>query len=301
MGCYTYRLFNPFNTSVISTADPENVQAVLATKFHDFDLGESWAHFRAQLKPQFTRDQVSDLDAADHHLQILYRALPAENSSGWTEEADLLPLIYRFTMDVSTEFLFGQSVNSQTSALQAQDSGNMNDAQEDMDFAEAMNLAQEHLAWRIRLFGLYWLSRPKKFRQACKTVKDFADHFVRIALDPDYKRPAPLPGQKEKFVLLDALVAETRDPTEIRDQVLQILLAGRDTTSALLSWTFLLLCRHPSEFTKLREAIISQFGTEQSPREQLTFASLKACKPLSHVLHEVLRLYPLIPINGRAQ
>ena len=39
------------------------------------------------------------------------------------------------------------------------------------------------------------------------------------------------------FVFLDALIAETKDPKVIRDQLVNILLAGRDTTACLLSWT----------------------------------------------------------------
>jgi len=31
----------------------------------------------------------------------------------------------------------------------------------------------------------------------------------------------------------------------------------------------------------------------------MTFASLKACKAITHILYETLRLYPLAPINGR--
>jgi cytochrome P450 len=132
MGCNTFRNFGLFNFSMVSTAEPENIQAILATKFHDFDLGpsrrdsfhamlgngiftaegEAWAHYRNQLKPQFTRDQVSDLEAVDRHLQVLFKVLPQENASGWIESVDVQPLIYRFIMDVSTEFLFGESVNS---------------------------------------------------------------------------------------------------------------------------------------------------------------------------------------------
>lgn len=261
--------------------------------------GEAWAHYRNQLKPQFTRDQVSDLESADRHLQVMFKVIPQEDSNGWVESVDLMPLFYRFTMDVSTEFLFGESVNSQSAALHSQDSGNTKKVQEDMDFAEAISYAQEYIFWRIRLRGLYWLAKSKEFKKACKVVKDFGDHFVKIALDPNYKRAPVTVGQKEKFVMLDAMVAETRDPVEIRDQILHLLLAGRDTTSALLSWTILLLARHPEEFEKLRATVINHFGTEEGPTQELTFTSLKACKPITHVLYEAMRLYPLLPVNGR--
>jgi cytochrome P450 len=320
MGCHTYRV-NSLMGSMISTADPENIQAILATKFVDWDLGptrkemfyevlgngiftaerEEWGHYRSQLKPQFTRDQVSDLEGADRHLELLFKALPAEDEKGWVEATDLLPFLYRFTLDVSTEFLFGQSVNSQSATLHSQDSGNTRDAdlQANIDFADAMTYTQEFISWRMRLSRFAILMSDKKFKQACKTVKDFADKFVHIALDPDFKTPVYREGEKGKYVLLHELTKEVRDPIELRDQVLHILLAGRDTTSALLGWSLALLSRHPETFSHLRRTVIEHFGTEANPTAELTFSSLKACKELTHVLYETLRLYPLVPLNGR--
>lgn len=62
---------------MISTIDPENLKAILATQFNDFSLGTrhrefypllgdgiftldgaGWSHARGLLRPQFTRDQV---------------------------------------------------------------------------------------------------------------------------------------------------------------------------------------------------------------------------------------------------
>lgn len=260
--------------------------------------GEAWAHYRHQLKPQFTRDQVSDLESADKHLSILFKALPEENADGWIKSVNLLPLLFNFTMDVSTEFLFGQSCNSQSTLLHSSDSGNSIAEKENQEFADAMKYAQDVIAWRIRLQKLAWFKEGKKFDQACATVKAFADKYVRLALSEDYKTKTSS-EKRAKFVLLDALVDETRDPIELRDQILHILLAGRDTTSALMSWVILLLSRSPSDFLSLRTTIISQFGTLSNPTQDLTFESLKACKPLTHVLYEAMRLYPLVPVNGR--
>jgi len=315
MKCNTYRVFGVFNSSGVTTSDPENIQAILATKFHDFDLGierevnfadmlgdgiftaplDRWPHFRGQMKPQFTREQVSDLDAANRHLQVLFRALPSENNEGWVQFVDLKPMIYRFTMDVSTEFLFGSSVNSQTNAIHSLESSleASERAVQDQKFAEAMDFAQDYLARRIPLNSYYWLMNSKEFQQACKTVKEYASRLVSVALDPDHK------PSTEKFVLLDALVAETRNPVELRNQALQILLAGRDTTSSLLSWVILLLSRDPAEYQKLRGVVLSHFGTESAPTQEITFSSLKSCREITYVLYEAMRLFPLVPINGR--
>lgn len=155
MGVNTYRVHDSFYHSTIYTSSPQNMQAILATKFHDYELGpsrtenmfellghgiftadgEAWSRYREQLKPQFSHEQISDLESADRHLRILFRALPQERA----EEVDLLPLLLRFTMDVNTEFLFGKSVNSQTTALQSLDSGNTKAMQAEEKFVEAMH------------------------------------------------------------------------------------------------------------------------------------------------------------------
>lgn len=89
----------------------------------------------------------------------------------------------------------------------------------------------------------------------------------------------------------------TKDPIELRSRLLNVLLANRDTIAALLSWTTLLLSRHPV-FCKLREAIIANFGTYEDP-QNITFATLKACTYLQQVIDETLRLFLSLPTNAR--
>jgi hypothetical protein len=99
-------------------------------------------------------------------------------------------------------------------------------------------------------------------------------------------------------VFLAELVKSTRDPLELRSQLLNILLAGRDTTAGLLGWTFYVLARNPAAYAKLRKVILDTFGTYSNPRD-ITFANLKACGHLQHVLSEILRLYATVPLNSR--
>ena len=75
--------------------------------------------------------------------------------------------------------------------------------------------------------------------------------------------------------------------------------AGRDTTSALLSWIFYYLATKPHVFNKLREEIIKDFGETLEPNTKIDFARLKSCKYLQYVISETLRLTPVVPINLR--
>ncbi|KAI9882165.1 MAG: hypothetical protein M1823_006090 [Watsoniomyces obsoletus] len=306
---------------VIFTCEPKNIQALLATQFQDFGLGprrqaalgpllghgiftsdgKAWERSRAMLRPQFAREQVSDLQLEEQHVQSMMQALPV-GEDGWTEQTDLLVLFFRLTIDSATEFLFGKSINSQLESLPGHTrpeslEDKKASALDEATFANAFDLSQRWLARRGRFRDLYWMITSKEFRTACKQVHEFVDHFVRLALD---KKPSDKQqqGGKERYVFLEALVAETRDPKELRDQLLNILLAGRDTTASHLGWLFYLLARHPAIFEKLRATIIEQFGTYDNPRN-LTFSGLKSCQYLQNVNNETLRLFPVVPVNGR--
>ncbi|QDS75149.1 hypothetical protein FKW77_007922 [Venturia effusa] len=162
----------------------------------------------------------------------------------------------------------------------------------DTKFANDFNIAQDYLARRGRLGGLYWLIGGSEFRRACKSVHDFLDEIIRKSLASD--GPGQSSQEKSKYIFLDALIEETKDPTVLRSQLLNVLLAGRDTTACTLSWAFILLSRNPSILRKLRMEIASVVGNG-SP----TQADLKKMHYLSLVIKEVLRLYPSVPVNSR--
>jgi hypothetical protein len=80
----------------------------------------------------------------------------------------------------------------------------------------------------------------------------------------------------KKYTFLHALAEFTRDRKVLRDQIIAVLLAGRDTTAAALSWTFYELARHPKVVEKLRKEIIQVVGLEEPP----TYEDLKSMKYL---------------------
>jgi cytochrome P450 len=155
------------------------------------------------------------------------------------------------------------------------------------------------LSHRGRLGPFYWLANTPGFRKACRTSHAFVDAAVQRALDTAEKNGGEASEADKQYVFIDALVRETRDKKALRNQCLNVLLAGRDTTACCLSWTLRLLARHPSVLDKLRTEVESVVGlgpdAPQPTREQL-----KKMKYLDLVLKEVLRLYPSVPVNSRA-
>ncbi|KAL1878643.1 hypothetical protein Daus18300_001918 [Diaporthe australafricana] len=300
---------------VVFTADPENIKAILATQFTDFgkgdDFHEEWQEFlgdsifatdgqmwhtsRQLLRPQFIKDRISDLHCFESHLETLFRAMANGGAlNGEDQQVDLSAvngrtidisdLFFRYTLDVATDFLLGKDVKSLSHPRQ--------------EFAEAFNEVQrvQNIITRAGPGIRGWIPK-KNFRKCLATMNAFVNEYVQKAL---LLSPEELMSRNTKsdmsYTFLHELASYTRDPKVLRDQLVAVLLAGRDTTAASLSWTIYELGRHPEIVAKLRAEILSAVGPQRTP----TYADLKGMKYLQNVMNETLRLYPVVPFNVRA-
>ena len=80
-------------------------------------------------------------------------------------------------------------------------------------------------------------------------------------------------------MLSDLLDKEEMDDDLIRDQMLTMLIAGHDTSTALLAWTLHLLGRHPEAMERVREEVEQVLGDEILNMEIQTSSSIST--PLS--------------------
>jgi cytochrome P450 len=177
------------------------------------------------------------------------------------------------TFDSATEFLFGESVNILTSP----------EGSEQQNFAKAFDFGQQELTVRTRMGPYVWLYRNRKFDEACNTVHKFVDRFVYRALE--YRKMHDMEkGTDEKaegrYVFLNELAKATQDPKQLRDELLNILLAGRDTTASLLSHTFHTLARRPDVWAKLKDEVDALGGKAPD------YETLRNMKYLKYVLNE---------------
>lgn len=180
--------------------------------------GASWKHSREILRPQFSRQQYQNLDVFREHTDKLIARL-----SGNGESVDLQPLFFRYTLDTTTAFLFGES----TDTLREGKAG------EGLDFAESFDVAQDYVVKRFRLLDLYWLIGGRKFRDACAKTHSFVDGIIaQRKTSRDLKEE-----NSGRYLFFDAIAKSTSDDQALRGQLLNILLAGRDTIACLLVWT----------------------------------------------------------------
>lgn len=296
---------------VILTKDPENIKAILGTQFTDFALGirhehfkpllgdgiftldgNGWKNSRAMLRPQFAREQVAHVKSLEPHIKLLQRHIEKHKN----EEFDIQELFFRFTIDTASEFLFGESVDTLADASIGVEPDV--DFEAKHQFAESFNISQTYLSTRAYSQVFYPFINNKEFRDNNAKVHEFTNFFVEKVLATDPKEL----DEKSKggYVFLYELAKQTRDPTILRDQSLNILLAGRDTTAGLLSFTFLELSRNPEVWQKLRNTVLEEFGTgTEEDISKISFETLKKCEYLKFVINEALRLYPSVPNNFR--
>ena len=307
---------------LLVTRDPENVKAMLSSG--DFDIsatrqkswwplmgrgvftarGQDWKHSRSLVRPQFARAQVQDVALFEPHVEALLRKLPTLKD-GWTGKVDLSPLFYNFTIDSITEFLYGQSVHTQDPDARARLPLSWDKNGPDLvNFGHHIDQCKEYIDRKGALAKYQWLMSSKAFNGHCAEVQKFVDYFVQQKLtamrhgDDEKTLESPLAGGKRRLVLLDELAKETQDPTTLRSETLHIMIAGRDTSAALLGWVFYFLARHPAAFARLRAEAVRMFGTV--PSDVLNFNTLWQFAYLHHCIDESLRVAAVIPMNERS-
>lgn len=167
-------------------------------------------------------------------------------------------------------------------------------------FHNALDYAQQGTILRLRLGKIMFIHRDKKFRDACATVHAYAEQFVAQALEfrREQQRKAAAAGQEKKagpleeeggpqgefgrrkYVFLNELAKDTEDPIMLRDQIVNMLLAARDTTAGLIAFAFFLLARSPKVWEKLRADVLKHYI------EPLTYEALMEMTYLRYVVQE---------------
>jgi cytochrome P450 len=274
-----------FGASLFNTIDPENVKAVLSTDFHDYSIGtrrkaafrpllrdgifnadgQLAAHSRTQLRPTFAKDCITKMSFYKKHVSNLLRLLPTDG-----QEVDLQPLFFQITMDLSTESLFGKS----SSLLLTSQTEPSSPAAK---FAEAFGNAQTGAGVRLCLGKLGALLPSHKFKKDLQYLEAYVDQLMEESTKQVPGTDVQNLDENVGSIVQQALAGRIEDPNMLRTQLMNVLLAGRDTTASLLSNLWFVLARRPDIWAKLKEEI-SQLRDEKPTYQQLnTMKYLRYC------------------------
>lgn len=214
-------------------------------------------------------------------MQVLIKKIKLEGKK-WDgsqgQEIDVSDLFFRYTLDAATDFLLGRSVESLEKPGEFADAfGEVQRVQSIIARSGCVFLISSlTMSANIFIRPLNGLVPRKSFYKGLKVINEFVTPFIEdtLRLSPD--ELAIKTKTEEGYTFLHALASYTRDRNVLRDQLVAVLLAGRDTTASTLSWIFYELARHPEVFKKLRDEITSKVGLEEAP----TYRHLKDMKYL---------------------
>ncbi|TLS20302.1 uncharacterized protein PpBr36_11438 [Pyricularia pennisetigena] len=184
--------------------------------------------------------QARPLPPADADARVVAR------EAGQNLDA-LQTLMFRYSLDSSTEYFCGASVESQ---LRERHREMKTKTEDEIDFASALDRAMEGLATRGQFFECGPYIWPRGFQKAFQDCHVFVDKYVARRLDNGFTVTAEKQAfteaneEKGRYIFLDALAEDFPDTVELRYQILGVLFAGRDITASLISWVFYdIFCR----------------------------------------------------------
>jgi fatty acid omega-hydroxylase len=173
-------------------------------------------------------------------------------------------------------------------------------------FAEAFDEAQKTTFQRFVTPGWPVLERAlglvmpwkKTMHQHLKVVDTFAREVT------ERRRVEIANGEVHRDLLSRFMQAknaqgEPLNNDELRDIVLNFVIAGRDTTAQALSWTFYMLLCHPRIEEKLLAEINEHVSEDIMHDSTKLYETIKNMNYAHAVFYEVLRLYPSVPLNQK--
>lgn len=149
--------------------------------------------------------------------------------------------------------------------------------------------------WKVP--PLRWLvPRQKACQEALVVVNDTLNMLIertkKIVEDSDEEFVEEYLSGDDPSIL-NFLIASGDDVTskQLRDDLMTLLIAGHETTAAVLTWTTYLLATHPEQMRKVQEEVDRVVGDRRP-----TIQDMMELKYTTRVINESMRLYPQPPV-----
>ncbi|KAI1675966.1 cytochrome p450 [Pyrenophora tritici-repentis] len=288
---------NLLGSDIFITDRAENIKAIQADQFADFAKGQTphdvfssilgdsvfttdgplWKTSREQLEPHVSRVRSDDIPTAEKHMQRLLRRI--KNSP---EKVDVFDVVDRFQLDLVSQVFLGESTDSLSAKEQP--------------FRKAMEELLTFNTNRLlfgRLANLFpdWLFVPKAYRDLTKYVNDLIDKTLALPINNQTNSKA-----KKEFNLVEDLVTtHPNDRYFIRGQLIAVLMASKDPSAILTTWTIYHLARQPALYRRLQQEIEDHIGMDAIP----TVEQLRKLDLLANTIKESMRMYHPLGLNIR--
>ncbi|KAL5769734.1 hypothetical protein ACOSP7_013888 [Xanthoceras sorbifolium] len=250
--------------------------------------GEVWRVRRRAIVPALHQKYVAAMiglfgQATDR----LCKKLDDAASDG--EDVEMESLFSRLTLDVIGKAVFNYDFDSLTN-----DTGIVEAVYTVLREAEDRSVAPIPV-WELPI----WKDispRQRKVKGALKLINDTLDDLIaickRMVDEEELQFHEEYMNEKDPSIL-HFLLASGDDVSskQLRDDLMTMLIAGHETSAAVLTWTFYLLSKEPSVVSKLQDEVDTVLG-DRYP----TIEDMKKLKYTTRVINESLRLYPQPPV-----
>ncbi|KAL4324045.1 hypothetical protein GQ457_11G014240 [Hibiscus cannabinus] len=205
------------------------------------------------------------------------------------EDVEMESLFSRLTLDIIGKAVFNYDFDSLTN-----DTGIVEAVYTVLREAEDRSVSPIP-TWEIPI----WKDispRQRKVTEALKFINGVLDDLIatckRMVEEEELQFYEEYMNEQDPSIL-HFLLASGDDVSskQLRDDLMTLLIAGHETTAAVLTWTFYLLSKEPSVVAKLQDEVDSVLG-DRFP----TIDDMKKLKYTTRVINESLRLYPQPPV-----
>ena len=148
-------------------------------------------------------------------------------------------------------------------------------------------------------FSNYFMQNLQDFEKNMKLLNDVLDDLIAKAIDSQVEEDVEELETRnyatmENPSLLRFLVdmrGEESTSVQLRDDLMTMLIAGHETTAAVLTWTFYELCQQPELMSRVQKEVDDVLrGSHPKSEDMANLPLIRLC------LSETLRMYPEPPL-----
>jgi len=265
---------------------PDHLREVLLTRADDFSKthtafdslvhvlgdalltsdGENWKRQRRMVQPAFTRKRLTG-----YGEMMISETEKTKNRWRHTHEVDMGREMVDLTLNIVCRTLFSYQPTNKTDQV-----------------ANAMKVFNDSLAGPNILPK--WLPTPGRVQ--VKRAIGLLDKIIYDIIEQRRAAPEATSQPNDLLQMLATAVdsegsGDQLSAKEIRDQLMTLFLAGHETTSHALTWTWYLLSQNPQVEQKLHEELDLVLAGKAPG-----FDDLSALPYTEQVIKEAMRLYP---------
>ncbi|RUT10177.1 hypothetical protein DSM106972_006720 [Dulcicalothrix desertica PCC 7102] len=231
--------------------------------------GDYWLKHRAVMQPVFHQKYIESLFST--MLSCTESLIQKWEKKPDGEVIDIAAAMMPLTLKIAGLTLFSTDISDEESV-----------------FGKAFRTGFEFVSYKMNNLPTepMWAPTPRnlRFRQAVQTLDDLVFDII------NNRRQNPTDNHDLLSLLLaaqDEVTGEGMTDKQLRDEVITLLVAGHETVSSALSWTWYILGQHPDIGANLLLELQAVLNGSS-----ITYDKLPQLQYTRRIIDETLRLYP---------